>query len=1032
MLLSDCNKYFLFVRLIALVIVTIGLTLPELQATETVTFKLGTIADVTVRESDPNRNFGNSNDLQVGKDPSGERQSYLLFYINGPGKILSAKLKLKAVSSNKTKTTVHAVEDVAWGEDELTWNSRPELGKALGTIGGTTSKGWCQLDVSSYVSRQGFIAIGLSAPDRFTVEDAGIWCSREQDRNVKAHLEVMFDNNPGPGSQQKLSELRIFDPDLNPKSLDFRGAEKRALEGMAFDSWEDMIEGVQGVIGKAMNENERGRDFMPNGQAYYQEYKKRNPEKLAMMHISSHARFRKPGDIMRIPLYTDDFFPGHWLYQQGQVTTKDLVAAETRLFVEDAMYFRKNDVVGIFVLTDGQIDWLEHEYALVKKVDEKTNSLIVTRGQYGSIARSFKAQQTYVAAIATSMSSDTWTYNLALSCPKDPEGKRCIDRVMEIYRDWLMPGSYLDGLNGIALDADVFYVEKKNHPQGWRHVDVNGDRVPDAGIINGINDYGLGKLEFHQRLREMLGPDMLISGDISASGQQRSVTTHNGGESESFPHGGDAEELRMWSNGVNKFRFWLSNAAEPSYCFSPIKEERYKKHDVMQNLRLQNAGIQLLGAISAVRPFKRDNALPDEIVKGVEQQPNWLGARIGEVIRPGLEGRDLLNGEGVAMNSSFLNAWSSDDATISRTDREMKIAGTTSGDISMVATYGDVKLSEGSIIVAFDLRAEPRPDYPEHLPRLVWVSVDHESHLVTLPMESAAFSYSLHGQADKPLEVLSLALDGPEIVDSSWETNCEVFFKRIKDEDEAHWGYVMTLPSFNAAELPKVSWQKTVTLPKGGCKLGFYYCVGENRWRTGLGTVRYDVFVDDQKVHSSDHDSPEWKQNAVDLSEWSGRTVTLRFEASAGKGYNGANAIWGPTWIVSNGQQPYSRPDNVAAHQLLTHANSKVFPASFWFRDMGKGTFNITLNIEGSEPVYISNFRVYNADDVMAGEYANGAIFANPSTRAYTFDLDSLFPGSRFRRLQGTANQDTAVNDGSAVGSRVTIPAQDGLFLTKE
>lgn len=1031
MLLNDFNKKFLFARLVAFAVFATGLILPDVAAAEAVTYKLGTIADVTVKESDPDKIFGNSNQLQVGRDHSGQRQSYLMFYIDGPGKVLSAKLKLKAGNSKTSSTTVHAVKDVSWGEDELTWNTRPELGEELGIVREIAGQDWCELDVSSYVSRPGFIAIGLTSTDRFSVDDTGNWFSREQDRNVKAHLEVVFDNNPVPSSPQKLSELEVFDPDINPKSFDFRGAEKRALKGMAFNSWEQMIAGVQGVIGKAMNENERGNDFMPNGQAYYMEYKKRNPKKLAMMHISSHARYRKPGEIMRIPLDTDDFFPGHWLYQQGTMTTQDLSPDETRLFVEDAMYFRKNDVAGIFVLTGGQIDWLQHEYALVKKVDEKTNSLVVTRGQYGSGARSFEAGQTYVAAIATSMSSDTWTYNLALSCPRDPEGKRCIDRVMDIYRDWLVPGGYFDGLNGIALDADVFYVEKKNHPQGWRHVDVNGDCVPDAGIINGINDYGLGKLEFHRRLREMLGPDRLISGDISASGQQRSVAYHNGGESESFPHGGDAEELRMWSNGVNKFRFWLSNAVEPRYCFSPIKEERYNKHDVMRNMRLQNAGIQLLGGISAVRPFKRDNALSDEIVKGIEQKPNWLGARVGEVVRPGLEGRDLLNGDGVAMNQTFLNAWSSDDAVISSTGKEIKITGATSGDNSMVATYKGVELSEGSIIVAFDVRAEPRPEYPGYLPRLVWVSVDHESHLVTLPMKSADFSYSLNGQPEKPLEVLSLALDGPEVVDPSWETRCEVFLKKIKDDDEEHWGYVMTLPSFEEEHLPKVSWQKTVTLPKDGCKLGFYYCVSENRWRTGLGAVRYEVFVDDKKVHSSQYGSLDWKLNEVDLSKWSGRTVTLRFEASTGEDYGGANPVWGPAWIVSTGQEPYTRPDNVTAHQLLTHANSTVFPASFWFRDMGKGTFNITLNIEGTEPVYISNFRIYNADDVMAGEYANGAILANPSTSAYTFDLESLFPGSRFRRLQGTANQDAVVNDGSSVGPTVTIPAQDGLFLIK-
>jgi hypothetical protein len=290
----------------------------------------------------------------------------------------------------------------------------------------------------------------------------------------------------------------------------------------------------------------------------------------------------------------------------------------------------------------------------------------------------------------------------------------------------------------------------------------------------------------------------------------------------------------------------------------------------------------------------------------------------------------------------------------------------------------------------------------------------------------------LKGKPERQLNVLSLALDKPEVLYFSGGTRCEAYWKKIRTDDQEYWGYAMTLPSFEEADLPKVVWQKTVKLPKDGCKLGFYYCVDENRWRTGLGAVRYEVFVDSQKVHSSQYDSMDWKQNEVDLSKWGGRTVTLRFEASAGKNYNNGNPVWGPVWIEQIGEEPYTRSGDVAAHQLLTYGNSNVFPSSFWFRDMGKGTFNITLNIEGGQPVYISNFRVYNADDVMAGEYSNGVILVNPSTSVYQFDLSSLFSGSSFRRLTATANQDTAINDGSTVGSMITLDAQDGLFLIKD
>jgi hypothetical protein len=112
--------------------------------------------------------------------------------------------------------------------------------------------------------------------------------------------------------------------------------------------------------------------------------------------------------------------------------------------------------------------------------------------------------------------------------------------------------------------------------------------------------------------------------------------------------------------------------------------------------------------------------------------------------------------------------------------------------------------------------------------------------------------------------------------------------------------------------------------------------------------------------------------------------------------------------------------------------NDNAFPASFYFRDLGSGNFNITLNIEGDEPVYLSNFRVYNADDVMAGEYEHGVILANPSTSDFPFDLASLFPGSTFHRITGTANQDPTTNNGAAEGATVMVPPHDGLFLIKD
>ena len=49
----------------------------------------------------------------------------------------------------------------------------------------------------------------------------------------------------------------------------------------------------------------------------------------------------------------------------------------------------------------------------------------------------------------------------------------------------------------------------------------------------------------------------------------------------------------------------------------------------------------------------------------------------------------------------------------------------------------------------------------------------------------------------------------------------------------------------------------------------------------------------------------------------------------------------------------------------------------------------------------------------------------------YTFNLDKLLPGQKFRRLQATPLQDQEANDGSVVADKLTLGPKEGLFLVK-
>ena len=74
----------------------------------------------------------------------------------------------------------------------------------------------------------------------------------------------------------------------------------------------------------------------------------------------------------------------------------------------------------------------------------------------------------------------------------------------------------------------------------------------------------------------------------------------------------------------------------------------------------------------------------------------------------------------------------------------------------------------------------------------------------------------------------------------------------------------------------------------------------------------------------------------------------------------------------------------------------------------------------------------HSATDAIYREFDNGIVLANPSMRPYEFDLATIAPGAKFRRLRGTETQAPEINGGAEVGDTVTVPARDGLFLVRD
>ncbi len=76
----------------------------------------------------------------------------------------------------------------------------------------------------------------------------------------------------------------------------------------------------------------------------------------------------------------------------------------------------------------------------------------------------------------------------------------------------------------------------------------------------------------------------------------------------------------------------------------------------------------------------------------------------------------------------------------------------------------------------------------------------------------------------------------------------------------------------------------------------------------------------------------------------------------------------------------------------------------------------------------VRSVRVHAAADAGYRLFDNGAVFVNPSLHPHTFDVGSL--GS-YVRLTATAGQDSTVNDGSSVGSSLTVAPTDAIVVRR-
>ena len=175
----------------------------------------------------------------------------------------------------------------------------------------------------------------------------------------------------------------------------------------------------------------------------------------------------------------------------------------------------------------------------------------------------------------------------------------------------------------------------------------------------------------------------------------------------------------------------------------------------------------------------------------------------------------------------------------------------------------------------------------------------------------------------------------------------------------------------------------------------------------------------------------EWIPCSVSLSEWAGRKVLIKFVADCGPQNNSTTdqGFWGGVRLVLAGMKD---SEITPAKSYMTWLNQEIFEASFYYRDIRTDKVDLIFNVEGDTSVLLRNISVHAAPDVRCRVFENGVVLGNPSHKPFTFDLDKLAPGMKFRRIKATDLQDAEVNNGEKVGQTVTLNPLDGLFLVRE
>ncbi|MFH6767192.1 hypothetical protein V8G56_00470 [Gaetbulibacter aquiaggeris] len=494
---------------------------------------------------------------------------------------------------------------------------------------------------------------------------------------------------------------QVFDAGY-PKTLSFRN--DRLLLKSTYANWEKGHIQFNGITKKYLNEE---ISMPPVAAQWANEFATKHPEKLMLVHLNGEAR--SVNDEATFNLY----FPGHWVYEVGTSPVQAIKKNQNKIRVKDVkrfsmkaytvhgqdigVDFKPHDILLVKLDESGNRIWNEFEYATIINVDYKSNEIEVKRGQYGSNARDYDQEDTYIAPIA----GDIWGgnlmyyYNLSSTCPLDQNGHSAADVFIGEMKGWFSKGGVLENFDGIGFDVNYFEVKHSK----W---DCNNDGQIDNGFIEGRNIWREGDIEFLQKIRNVFGPEFIITADGWKDDMQRAVGILNGMESEGLCRWNDG--FRQISSTINQHTYWnMHNTA--AYKFSYVTSKLRNPADEKIAEQLRRMGLGMASCLGVAYSPGPDLTIP-EMFGGSLNQANWLGLPVGPMRYVLGDKRDVLNGEGLKFGTDLIKRFELENMHYAVEDNALILEGSDKNRRGKMQVKGpEFKVDSGDLLIFFEAKA---------------------------------------------------------------------------------------------------------------------------------------------------------------------------------------------------------------------------------------------------------------------------------------------------------------------------------------